>query len=129
MRLHHCHETTTDELRDALFDAARVSIAEVGYSAVSHADITAAVAIESADVDLSPPLGDMDQSRYPKVETLAEAQDPELNQAKRGMRQPGKDGRFRISPPHVRHYVHRLGRAQRNSAQTPAQRCLINRKL
>lgn len=36
---------TTNELRDAMFDAARDLIAEVGYSEMSHADITAAVGI------------------------------------------------------------------------------------
>jgi AcrR family transcriptional regulator len=36
---------TTAELRDAMFDAARDLIAEVGYSEMSHADITSAVGI------------------------------------------------------------------------------------
>jgi AcrR family transcriptional regulator len=36
---------TTDDLRDAMFDAARELIATIGYSQVSHADITAAVGI------------------------------------------------------------------------------------
>jgi AcrR family transcriptional regulator len=36
---------TTDDLRDAMFDAARELIASIGYSQVSHADITAAVGI------------------------------------------------------------------------------------
>jgi AcrR family transcriptional regulator len=34
---------TTDDVRDAMFDAARDLIAEIGYSEMSHADITAAV--------------------------------------------------------------------------------------
>jgi AcrR family transcriptional regulator len=36
---------TTAELRDAMFDAARDLIAEIGYSEMSHADITSAVGI------------------------------------------------------------------------------------
>lgn len=36
---------TTDELRDSMFDAARDLIAEIGYSEMSHADITSAVGI------------------------------------------------------------------------------------
>lgn len=36
---------STNELRDAMFDAARDLIAEVGYSEMSHADITSAVGI------------------------------------------------------------------------------------
>jgi len=36
---------TTNDLRDAMFDAARDLIAKVGYSEMSHADITAAVGI------------------------------------------------------------------------------------
>jgi AcrR family transcriptional regulator len=35
--------STTDDVRDAMFDAARDLIAEIGYSEMSHADITAAV--------------------------------------------------------------------------------------
>ncbi len=34
---------TTNDVRDAMFDAARDLIAEIGYSEMSHADITAAV--------------------------------------------------------------------------------------
>ncbi|MDA2979558.1 MAG: TetR/AcrR family transcriptional regulator [Actinomycetota bacterium] len=37
--------TSTDELRDAMFDAARDLIAEVGFSEMSHADITSVVGI------------------------------------------------------------------------------------
>jgi AcrR family transcriptional regulator len=36
---------TTAELRDAMFDAARDLIADIGYSEMSHADITSAVGI------------------------------------------------------------------------------------
>jgi AcrR family transcriptional regulator len=34
---------TSDDVRDAMFDAARDLIAQIGYSEMSHADITAAV--------------------------------------------------------------------------------------
>lgn len=49
--LHHRYpytmatRTSTAELRDAMFDAARDLIARIGYSEMSHADITYAVGI------------------------------------------------------------------------------------
>ncbi len=42
---HMATRATTTELRDAMFDAARDLIADIGYSEMSHADITAAVGI------------------------------------------------------------------------------------